>query len=372
MTIKVGFLSPSLRLGGAERWMLGLARYCDPSRIQWVGTALTEWSRESQMMTREMNRYMPIYGTVVPPDSKEYDRSYVRRPGPDASTGISIVASQAKVLLTWVDGQLGIMTDFYRRHYGIKVVAVAHSDWPLCCGNIQENADYLAAVSGRAAIQAYNKTTVPIQVIYNGVDVERCVPIIGRDAFREKYNIDKNDIVLTYVGRFSKEKNCLAVSDLVNKLGRPFKAMYVGGGDLIKGNTDDEWLPNIREITKDNFVFTGPINHIGDALAASDVLINCSNNEGFCLTIVEAWLAGLPVVATPVGALPELTDKFGELVSLVPAGASTTAHVDATMRALSRSFRPTADKAKFIAWEHFTVPNMAECWTKYIEKIASI
>lgn len=369
MPIKVGFLSPSLRLGGAERWMLGLARHCDPSRIQWVGTALTEWSGESQMMTKEMNRYMPVYGTVVPADSKEHDRLYVRRPGPDAATGISVVAAQAKVILTWVDGHLGVMLDYYRRHYGIKVVQVAHSDWPMCCAGVQDNADNLSAVSMRAAASAYNKTDNPVQVIYNGVDVERCVPIIGRDAFRAKYGIDKNAIVLTYVGRFSKEKNCLAAAQIAGKLGKPFIALYVGGGDTMKGTSDEEWLPNVREASNDNFVFTGPLNNMGDALAASDVLINCSNNEGFCLTIVEAWLAGLPVVATPVGALPELTEKFGELVVSVPVGAATATQIDAVMRALNRSFRPVTDKAKLLAWEQFTSPHMAENWTKYIEQI---
>jgi glycosyltransferase involved in cell wall biosynthesis len=315
---------------------------------------------------------MPVYGTVVPVDSKEHDRLFVRRPGPDASTGISIVAAQAKVLLTWVDGQLGVMTDYYRRHYGIKIVGVAHSDWPLCCGSIQENCDHLSAVSVRAAEQAYNKSSTPVQVIYNGVDVERCVPVTGRDAFRTKYGIDKNAIVLTYVGRFSKEKNCLVAAQIARKLGKPFTALYVGGGDQMKGTSDEEWLPNVREASNDNFVFTGPLNNIGDALAASDVLINCSNNEGFCLTIVEAWLAGLPVVATPVGALPELTEKLGELVVSVPVGASTATQVDAVMRALGRSFRPIADKAKLIAWEKFTTPRMAEQWTNYIERITNV
>ena len=372
MPVKVGFLSPSLRLGGAERWMLGLARHCDPSRIQWVGTALTEWSREHPMMTREMNRYMPVYGTIVPVDSKEHDRLFVRRPGPDASTGISVVASQAKVILTWVDGHLGVMTDFYRRHYGVKIVAVAHSDWPLSCEAMQNDSDYLTAVSSRAASSAYRKSNVPIKVIHNGVDVERCVPVIGRDAFRDKYGIDKNAIVLTYVGRFSKEKNCLAAAEIAAALGKPFTVIYVGGGDYMAGNTDAEWLPRIKALVGDNFVFTGPLNHIGDALAASDVFINCSHNEGFCLTITEAWMAGLPVVATPVGALPELTEKFGELAAMVPMGASLNDKISATMRALSRDFRPISDKARHIAWNNLTVQNMSENWTKYIEQIANV
>ena len=62
--------------------------------------------------------------------------------------------------------------------------------------------------------------------------------------------------------------------------------------------------------------FTG---HAGDAAVAAayaeaDVLVVTSEHEGFCVPVVEAMSAGLPVVAFDRGALPEVLGDAGDLV----------------------------------------------------------
>ena len=58
----------------------------------------------------------------------------------------------------------------------------------------------------------------------------------------------------------------------------------------------------------DWLIKTGPVEHsrMPDCYAAADVLVNCSLNEGLPLTVIEAMAAGLAVVASPVGGLPDL------------------------------------------------------------------
>jgi L-malate glycosyltransferase len=63
--------------------------------------------------------------------------------------------------------------------------------------------------------------------------------------------------------------------------------------------------------------FTG---HARDAMVASsyalaDVLVVTSAHEGFCVPVVEAMAAGLPVVAVDQGALPEVLGGAGILVA---------------------------------------------------------
>src|SRR6202043_741160 len=63
--------------------------------------------------------------------------------------------------------------------------------------------------------------------------------------------------------------------------------------------------------------FTG---HASDAAVASayadaDVLVVTSEHEGFCVPVVEAMSAGLPVVAFDQGAVPEVLGEAGVLVS---------------------------------------------------------
>jgi glycosyltransferase involved in cell wall biosynthesis len=63
--------------------------------------------------------------------------------------------------------------------------------------------------------------------------------------------------------------------------------------------------------------FTG---HAGDdtvtaAYASADVLVVTSEHEGFCVPVVEALAAGLPVVAFDQGAVPEVLGGAGVLVA---------------------------------------------------------
>jgi len=61
--------------------------------------------------------------------------------------------------------------------------------------------------------------------------------------------------------------------------------------------------------------FLGFVPDIGTVLAAADVLALPSRTEGLPMAALEAMAAGLPVVASAVGSLPELlADGAGMLV----------------------------------------------------------
>jgi glycosyltransferase involved in cell wall biosynthesis len=56
---------------------------------------------------------------------------------------------------------------------------------------------------------------------------------------------------------------------------------------------------------EDRFVLTGQRTDIPELLASFDVFVLPSRFEGLCYAVIEAQAAGLPVVATPVGGVPE-------------------------------------------------------------------
>jgi sugar transferase (PEP-CTERM/EpsH1 system associated) len=65
--------------------------------------------------------------------------------------------------------------------------------------------------------------------------------------------------------------------------------------------------------------FTGARDRPEDYVAAMDVLVLSSRSEGMPLAVLEAWAAGKPVVATPVGGVPELI-RDGDTGLLFPVG----------------------------------------------------
>lgn len=56
----------------------------------------------------------------------------------------------------------------------------------------------------------------------------------------------------------------------------------------------------------DNVLFTGEVGNVGDYLAAFDVFLYPSRHEGLGSILLDALEAGLPVVATAVGGIPEI------------------------------------------------------------------
>ena len=94
-----------------------------------------------------------------------------------------------------------------------------------------------------------------------------------------------------------------------------------------------------------------------------------SRSEGFSLALCEAWMCGVPTVATPVGAVPELKEQFGRLTVPVPIDPSEAELARAVRRAVSPENRVVVDHAQMVAQKHFTAEAMGRRWTDYVLKM---
>ncbi|WP_109107680.1 glycosyltransferase [Azospirillum sp. TSO35-2] len=116
------------------------------------------------------------------------------------------------------------------------------------------------------------------------------------------------------VGRLSAEKGFADLIDAFAIFGRsdPRAALaIVGGGELMGA-----LRAQVAGHGLDGRVFLpGARTDVPELLAASDVFVMPSHWEGMPVAVLEAMAAGLPVVATRVGDLPNLvSDRTGLLV----------------------------------------------------------
>lgn len=120
----------------------------------------------------------------------------------------------------------------------------------------------------------------------------------------------------------------------------------------------------------DRVTLLGVRSDVNTVLAAGDLFVQPSRSEGLPLSILEAMAAGLPIVATRVGGVPEaVTD--GETGLLVPPGDPGT--LSEALAALLRdppSSRALASAARRRAEREYSVQAMCERYRRLYDRIA--
>ncbi|HOE62464.1 MAG TPA: glycosyltransferase family 4 protein [Candidatus Sumerlaeota bacterium] len=132
---------------------------------------------------------------------------------------------------------------------------------------------------------------------------------------RKEFNL-RNRFVAGIIGRLRSEKGHLylfkAAAKIKNLIG-DFSIFVCGDGTLFR---------ELHELAEnlgiaDKIIITGFRKDIPDILAALDLFILPSLSEGLGTAALEAGAAGLPIIASNVGGIPDIiTDgKTGKLVS---------------------------------------------------------
>lgn len=138
--------------------------------------------------------------------------------------------------------------------------------------------------------------------------------LADRSEARRTLGLPVDVDVVMYVGRLAQIKRPDRFLDLADDLAAHRGAVFALVGD---GPLGDEC--RARTARTPNAVALGWQRDLGTLLAAADVVVLCSDNEGVPLLLIEAALAGRPVVTTDVGAVRDVV-RDGETGVLVPAG----------------------------------------------------
>lgn len=209
------------------------------------------------------------------------------------------------------------------RHSSRALVATVHGftggdrknriyEWMQC--RVYRSFDSVVAVSGKLAgdLAARGVPEDRIEVIPNARSAD--LAILDRAAARSALGIAGASFSIGWIGRTSWEKGLDVFIDALGALGDlPFCATVVGDG--AQRIVAERRATALGIASALNWV--GVVPGAGRLMSAFDVLVNSSRTEGIPITLLEAMAAGVPIVATSVGGVPELLTEQEAI--LVPA-----------------------------------------------------
>ena len=190
-----------------------------------------------------------------------------------------------------------------------------------CMGLTPSKADRLIAVS-RASARFSCLLGFPekrITVVQHGVDLSCFNGEIDAFAMRQELGISDEPLVVTAVRLIKRKSPDLLISAFARVL------KVVPGAKLViagSGREKDNLSRQIQSLDITNSVFmVGRLTKekVAQLMAAADVFVLSSKGESFGLSLLEASAAGVPVVCSNAGGVPEIfQDGFNAL--LYPPG----------------------------------------------------
>lgn len=165
-----------------------------------------------------------------------------------------------------------------------------------------------------------------VRVIPYGVDVEKFDIPLSRNEARKKLGFSADRFLVGTVGRLEEQKGqsyLVEAAAMLRREGLNISLLLIGSG------REEKRLRDLvaREGIAEEVLFLGTRRDLPDLFRAMDVFVLSSLWEGLPLALLSAMASGVPVVATPVGGIPEVIRDGvnGFLVPPADAGALAAA-----------------------------------------------
>lgn len=312
----------SLTVGGAERLVINLCLYADRARFQPVCISLRE-PQNSHYERILQDAGIPLYHlykTKHKADHRVYRRLdqlfRTYRPAVVHTHILGLNYAYPLMLKHRTPVRVHTFHSLAQREIGVRV-----GKWTRLLafryriGRVIPVA--IADEVARTIEQLYGYKNPP--VIPNGIPVDEYTPNPEiRAQFRAAHGVEPDAVVVVHVGRFVALKNHALLLKAFAQLRseRPLYLWLVGDGELLPAMQQLAQELGIAERVR----FWGIREDVSAILNAADIFTLPSQHEGNPMSLMEAMAAGLPVVASRVGGVPELVGE-GKTGILVPPDA---------------------------------------------------
>ncbi len=329
--LRVGFITPSLGVGGAERWVLTLCRTMTAVAV----TGIMSWDANG----------------VLSAEARKMTRVFWPSEAASFFDGCDVV-------IAWGTRDLSkLAAGFKGRLIGCSHGASLqpfHAE--VCAEMISMPGCTLAAVSDAAA------WTFPegldVKVIPNGVEVDRCTPRVPARVIREELGIPPQKKIALFLGRLATEKRPWLLAEAVMGMDDEWVAV-IGGSDIEGVGVKLPKHPRVIQIRA--------VEHPGSLLNAADAFVLPSLTEAHPLALTEAWIAGIPTVYCDWPFAAQMRREHGfDLGVVVPVFLSPEVIADALRTSQTAWGQMKVNFARKIAWEHYTASAMAARWEEFL------
>jgi glycosyltransferase involved in cell wall biosynthesis len=200
------------------------------------------------------------------------------------------------------------------------------------------------------------------ELIPNGVDLPAMQQSQAGDQWRREHGFAASDVLLVSVARLDPQKNPLLLIDAFTRATADMTDCHL----LLAGT--GSLLDRARRIANRRVHFLGVRQDIPRVLSASDAFVLASDWEGNPMSVMEAMAAGLPVVATAVGGVPEVVADGGALVPPGDVEALTSA---LAMAVRDPAWRAGAGEAARRRAASFSVDTMIASYARLFERLTA-
>ncbi len=328
---RVTYLIDSLGMGGAERVLLTTLRHVDRTRFEPRVCVLQE--RDGNPLAAEVRELGVLVDTV----------SVERLRDPRALPRLArhLRSSRAELLHTQLEFS-NILGGAAARMLGIPCVSTLHTfdDPPagtrdawrtrLMWASMRRLHTKVIAVSEAVRVHHMEHGRLPpekVVTIYNGVDLEayeRNDPSI-RASLRSDLGVATDAVVIVSVAVLREAKGLQYLIDAMSQIRKTTpraELVIVGEGAYGPALRQQAARLGIAE----HVVFTGMRTDVADLLAMSDLFVLPTLGDVLPTVVAEAMAAGLPVVASNVGGLPEMVVAGGSGLLVTPSDPTELAN----------------------------------------------
>jgi glycosyltransferase involved in cell wall biosynthesis len=138
-------------------------------------------------------------------------------------------------------------------------------------------------------------------------------PPLVRQAARRALGLPKDGFLIGWVGRLSGEKGPDVLLDaLAHVTDLPIGVSVMGNGREQRSLTTQARRLGVERLVR----WHGTVPEAGRHFAAFDVFVSSSRTEGTPIVLFEAMAAGVPIIATRVGGVPDVVSPLE--ATLVP------------------------------------------------------